>query len=144
MITGMNHTGFVVRDLDKAVQFYTDVVGLRVTATRERTGAPIEQVLGYEGCHIKLALLGTEKNGHLLELIQYMQPPAADRPPEERSVLGGSHLAFNVDDIHETFQGLISRGAQKLNPPIEITPGRVACYLQDPDGNWLELMEVHE
>ena len=87
MITGMDHTGFVVRDLDSAVHFYTDVVGLRVTVTRERTGAPIEQVLGYEECHIKIAHLGTENDGHLLELIEYIQPPPADRPTEERNVL---------------------------------------------------------
>ena len=144
MITGMNHTGFVVNDLESAVRFYTKVVGLHVTVTRERTGTPIEQVLGYEECHIKIALLGTDNNGHLLELIEYIQPPSANRPTEERSVLGGSHLAFNVDDINKTYQDLISRGARKLNPPTEITPGRIACYLQDPDGNWLELIESHE
>ena len=33
MITGMNHTGFVVRDLDASVHFYRDVVGCRHLST---------------------------------------------------------------------------------------------------------------
>ena len=29
-----------------------------------------------------------------------------------------------------------------MNPPAAISEGRVACYLQDPDGNWLELLQL--
>ena len=29
-----------------------------------------------------------------------------------------------------------------MNPPAELAPGRVACYIQDPDGNWLELLQL--
>ena len=36
----------------------------------------------------------------------------------------------------------MSNGAKKLNPPKELAPGRTACYLQDPDGNWLELLQL--
>ena len=144
MITALNHTGFVVADLDRSVKFYTDVVGLQVVATRERTGAPISQIVGYQDSHLKIVVLGTGQNGHFLELIQYVHPPSDERPTQERSVLGATHLALSVDDIQETFQGLISRGARKLNPPTSVSPGRTACYLQDPDGNWLELMEVKE
>ena len=28
-----------------------------------------------------------------------------------------------------------------LNSPAAIIPGRFSCYLQDPDGNWLEFVE---
>ena len=40
MIKSMHHTGLVVRDLDAAVQFYRDVVGLSIETTRERKGPP--------------------------------------------------------------------------------------------------------
>ena len=29
-----------------------------------------------------------------------------------------------------------------MNPPVQLGPDRLACYLQDPDGNWIELVEV--
>ena len=53
-------------------------------------------------------------------------------------------LGINVlldDDIEKEFKKLISNGAQKLNEPVSLTPERKACYLQDPDGNWVELIE---
>ena len=68
MITGMNHTGFVVRNLDKAVEFYRQVLGLKVVRATDREGAPISQVVGYENTHLKGALLSLG-DGHALELL---------------------------------------------------------------------------
>lgn len=136
----MNHTGFVVRDLDSSLEFYRDVIGLRVVRTLERHGEAISQVLGYEGTHIKGALMGVA-DGHVLELIQYVHPMGTERHSEERNNLGAAHLAFNVRDIDSTFAQLVSRGARGLNPPAEVAPGRRVCYMQDPDRNWIELIE---
>ena len=143
MITSMNHTGFVVADLDKAVAFYRDAMGLAVDVTRERKGGPITQVVGYEDAHLKIALLSMG-NGHTLELIQYVHPKGTARPTDERNHLGATHLAFNVEDMEQTVEHLIGHGAQGLNPPVEVMPGRKVCYLQDPDGNWIELLEINE
>ena len=143
MILGMDHTGFVVRDVEKSAKFYQDVIGLEVVRTADRDGGPISDVVGYENTHLKAILLNMG-DGHVLELIQYVRPVGADRPTEERNFLGASHLAFIVDDIDATFDYLIDSGMQKLNRPVEIAPGRKGCYLQDPDGNWIEIIEVIE
>jgi catechol 2,3-dioxygenase-like lactoylglutathione lyase family enzyme len=120
-------------------------MGLKLMGKSERIGAPISQVLDYPDTHIKGGLLGLEgEDGHFLELIQYINPPSAERPTEERAVLGASHLAFNVTDMQATFAKLLEAGAKELNPPIETVPGRIVCYLQDPDGNWIELLDVAE
>jgi len=145
MITRMNHTGFVVADLEKSWDFYINVMGLKLMGKSARIGAPISQVLDYPDTHIKGGLLGLEgEDGHFLELIQYINPLSAERPTEERAVLGASHLAFNVTDMDATFARLLEAGAKKLNSPIETVPGRIVCYLQDPDGNWIELLDVAE
>ena len=79
MITRMNHTGFIVADLDKSVEFYLNVMGLKMVREVERNGGPISQVLDYLDTHIKAALLGLEgEEGHILEIIQYISPPSAD------------------------------------------------------------------
>ena len=80
-------------------------------------------------------------DGHILELIQYVHPVGAERHSEERNTLGATHLAFNVEDIEQTVAQLVSRGARGLNPPAEVAPGRTVCYMQDPDRNWIELIE---
>ena len=51
-------------------------------------------------------------------------------------------IAFNVNNIYETYESLIEQGGQSLNPPIEVTKGKTVCYLQDPFGNWIELIEM--
>ena len=140
MVTGINHAGLVVKDLEKATEFYRDAIGLKLLRSFERTGEAISQVLGYENTHLKAVLMGTGE-GPTLELIQYVNPPPADRSTEERNVLGAGHLAFTVEDAAEALQDLIKKGAKGLNPPVEVSPGRKVCYFQDPEGNWLELVE---
>ncbi len=140
MITGINHNGVVVADLEEAIIFYTDVLGLNLVERRERDGGPISQLLDYDGTHIKVADV-VAPDGRGIELIHYLNPPPASRPTEERSVLGASHIAFNVDDMDATFSRLTGNGARGLNPPVEVAAGKQVCYLQDPYGNWLELIE---
>ena len=98
MIIGMNHAGMVVRDLEKAVEFYRDVMGLRVVSSLERRGDAISQVLGYENTRLKGTHMGIG-DAPTIELIQYLNPLPSERPTEERSVLGAGHVAFDVDDI---------------------------------------------
>ena len=140
MVLSMLHTGFVVSDLAESVTFYRDVVGLKVVAERERDGGPITEVVGYDNAHLKIALMQMD-DGHVLELIQYVRPEGESRHTNERNAQGSTHLAFSVANIEETFELMLSRGAHKLNSPVEIGDGRKICYLQDPDGNWLELIE---
>ncbi|MDA0770462.1 MAG: hypothetical protein BZY79_04215 [SAR202 cluster bacterium Casp-Chloro-G4] len=141
MITGMHHTGFVVSDLERSIEFYRDVVGLTLKDTREREGGPISHILGYENTSLKIAELNYG-DGYMLELIEYVSPGGSPRTTSERNALGASHIGFTVDDIFATYEHLVAHGGQKLNPPIEIVPGKKGCYLQDPDGNWVELVEL--
>ena len=139
MLKSFNHTGFVVRDLDRSVDFYTNVLGMNVARRMEREGEFINQVLGFPNAHIKGAFMDRGE-GHQLELIQYITPPSGPGGGS-RNDLGATHLAFNVEDIDATFDQLVSRGALRLNPPAEVAPGRRVCYMQDPDRNWIELIE---
>ena len=141
MIRGINHTGFVVRDLEAAVKFYDEIVGLTVQDRLERTGGPISQVVGYENSHLRIAKMAAEGEEHFLELIQYVSPSPAERASEERAIIGGCHVAFIVDDIHEAFDRVMANGAIEMNPPANIAPGRWACYMQDPEGNWIEFIQ---
>lgn len=140
MITRMNHSGLVVKDMDASIAFYRDGLGMKVVGTRERNGGPIEHLVGYHPCHLKAVDMAVG-DGSVLELLQYFEPTPAERTTEERSVHGASHVAFDVKDIQDTYEKLLQNGAHELNPPIEGAPGKWVCYLQDPDGNWIELIE---
>ena len=143
MFKSIHHSGIVVKDLEQSVRFYCGVLGMEVAERRERVGGAINLVVGYDEAHIECVDLFFG-GGHLIELIQYHVPEPIDRPTIERAVFGASHIAFTVDDIHSTFQELIENGACPMNSPVEVAPGKICCYIQDPDGNWIELIEFIE
>tara|TARA_A100001037_G_scaffold43833_1_gene34882 strand:- start:5440 stop:5868 length:429 start_codon:yes stop_codon:yes gene_type:complete len=140
MIIGLNHTGFVVSNLEESAKFYQDVIGLDLADSFERQGPKMSQVIGYPNAHLKINMFDLGSN-HMLELIEYVYPEPYQRPTEHRSVIGGSHIAFTVENIYETWSDLKLKGVKPLNPPLEVVDGKFACYVQDPDGNWVELIE---
>ena len=146
MLKSFYHTGFVVRDIESSLAFYTEVMGLKLLFRTERTGEFIEKVVGFTNAHIKGAFLDM-CNGHNLELIQYIVPPSA-LGHINRNDLGATHLAFFVEDIEEYYTTMSQKGLRFIGPPASLVQDdkvvRKAAYCQDPDNNWLEFVEVTE
>jgi len=145
MLKSFFHTGFVVRDLEKSVAFYTDVLGMRVATRMERQGEFINQVLAFPNAHIKGAFVD-KGEGHQLELIQYISPRSGPGGID-RNDLGASHLAFFVEDLDRFYAETSQRGLRFNNPPAALRDSqgkllRKALYGRDPDGNWLEFVEI--
>ena len=145
MLKSFFHTGFVVEDLEKSVDFYANVLGMRVASRMERQGEFINQVLAFPDAHIKGAFVD-KGEGHQLELIQYINPPSGPGGVA-RNDLGATHLAFFVEDIDKFYDETKDRGLRFNNPPAALADDhgnlqRKALYAQDPDGNWLEFVET--
>ncbi|MCS5657512.1 MAG: VOC family protein [Dehalococcoidia bacterium] len=145
MLKSFYHTGFVVKDLDASARFYSDVLGMQIGERFERQGEFVEQVLAFPGAHIDRAMLD-KGEGHKLELIQYLSPPSGPGGVE-RNDLGAAHLAFFVEDLDWFYAETSQKGLKYNNPPAgnHDANGNVsmkACYAQDPDGNWLEFVEI--
>ncbi len=145
MLKSFYHTEFIVKDLEKSVDFYTNVLGMSVARRMEREGEFINQVLGFPNAHIKGAFV-EKGEGHQLELIQYISPPSGPGGIE-RNDLGATHLAFYVEDFDKFYADTSQRGLRFLNPPAEMRDEdgnvqRKVAYSQDPDGNWLEFVEA--
>ena len=139
-VLGLHHTGFVVQDRDRAVEFYTKALGLQLVKLYERYGSEIDKVVGYDDTYLLSALLAADDDQHMIEVIQYVRPPPVDIRRDSRNMIGASHLALVIPNIQEVYDRVASSGGRTLNPPIELVPGRMCCYIQDPDCNWLELI----
>lgn len=145
MLKSFFHSGFIVRDIEKAIDFYTNVLGFQLETRTERHGAFIDQVLGFTGAHIKGAFV-TLGEGHQLELIQYLSPESKEIRIN-RNDLGAAHIAFYVEDIDKFYNDKSAQGLSPINQPAEHrddngTLIRKVMYAQDPDGNWLEFVEL--
>ena len=145
MLKSMFHTGFVVRDIDHTIDFYTNVMGLKLVGRTERTGDFASKLLAFPDAHIKGAFVELG-DGHQLELIQYINPPVGEGYLN-RNDAGASHLAFFVENIEEFYADKSRRGLTFNSDPAALYDAdgkllRKALYAQDPDGNWLEFVEL--
>ncbi|MDA1188773.1 MAG: VOC family protein [Chloroflexi bacterium] len=147
MIKSYWHTGFVVRDIDRAIAFYRDGLGLHLIGTKDVEGKPISNLVGYEKAFLKEAFFSIEpgkktSDSNILALIEYASPRTSKAMSSERNYVAAAHIAFFVDDVDAAYERLLAHGAIKLNPPAEVVEGQKSCYIQDPDGNWIELVQL--
>ena len=145
MLKSFFHTGFVVKDIEASIKFYSDVLGMRIAGRTEREGEFVEQVLAFPGAHIKGGFVDMGE-GHQLELIQYLSPASGENHLQ-RNDLGASHLAFFVEDLDKFYEDTSRKGIKYNNLPATMVDengklSRKAAYAQDPDGNWLEFVEI--
>ena len=142
----MNHTGFVAGDMERSLEFYRDLLGLKEERNQILEGEFISELVGYPDARLHIIYLGSGDMRHSVELIQYLNPPGTAAAMPERHQVGASHLGVIVDDLDAFYVELSGQGVRFVSPPA-IRPGAVypmaskGCYMQDPDGNWLELLE---
>jgi len=148
MLQGIWHVAFHVADIERSIAFYQGL-GMIVVRRQEQCNAYTSSLVGYADAALRvaqLALPGTETgvSGHHLELVEYVHP-VMDTPLLERRTAGTGHLAFVIADIAAEYERLRAMGVVFVSPPNEITSGvnrgGSTCYLLDPDGITLELVQ---
>lgn len=150
MIMDMLHIGITVSDIDASVNWYTKVLGLELVHRQRGDNKYTRRLVGVEDAVLEVAQFKipgrtSGLSTHMLELIEYVAGAAPDHPRLPVNQVGTSHLALIVDDIHQRYEAMRESGADFVNPPVGVTEGAneggYACYLRDPDGNVLELMQ---
>lgn len=141
MISGMNHVGISVADLDRSIEFYRNILGMEVVAQAEFAGEAYERVLGLTGVTGKAALL--RLNSMQLELFQFNHPiPQQADPNRPVSDHGITHFCIQVTDIHSEHLRLAAAGVRFHCAPQVFFGGALATYGRDPDGNVFELLDT--
>ena len=138
-IRGMAHAGVCVPDLEEAVAWYTDVLGMvLLSPPAEVRGPAIEQDMGemIPGVELRAAILGFEEDGdRVVELLEYPKHPG--RPHRDEIHLtdhGISHLGLVCDDIEVTRRELEEQGVRFLTSGIARLAGLRTTWFRDPWG----------
>jgi catechol 2,3-dioxygenase-like lactoylglutathione lyase family enzyme len=145
-ITNTAHTGICVSDLDEAVIWYSEVLGMRVLSPPYlMSGEEIERDMGelVPGLSIKAAILGFDRSDHVLELIEYPGTIAA-REPRVLTQVGISHLGLVCDDLVATRADLEQKGVRFLTSGMAGIAGLRTTWFEDPYGTVFILMEKGE
>ena len=140
MIRGIHHTGMSTPDLERAIEFYSGLLGFKVIHRFEwEVGAKhFDDITGLKNSAARAVFL--LQDNAFIEIFEYSAPPSAPAQPD-RPVCdcGITHVALMVDDVQAEYDRLTALGVPFHAPPREDFR---AVYGRDPDGNIFELMEV--
>ncbi len=139
----LRHTGIVVSNMERALYFYRDLLGLKVVRVMEESGKYIDELLGLKDVKVTTVKLSADEGGSLLELLQFKSHPIP-RFSGERAIygLGPSHVAFTVSDLKSVYDRLSKAGTVFTSSPV-LSPDGLArvVFCEDPDGTPLEIVE---
>ncbi|MGE6611593.1 VOC family protein [Peribacillus sp. NPDC076916] len=122
----VDHIGVVVKDLEKSIAFYQDVLELKLKARMTHTNGVIE-----------LAFLGYEESDETeIELIQGY----SDTLPSEATI---HHFAITVDDIEEEYARIKSLDNTELidEEIVTLPNGYRYFYVYGPEKEWIEFFQ---
>jgi len=149
MLGAVAHIGITVRDMEKAILFYRDTLGMKVIGDLVIEGNEADTLTGEQGTKLRVAYLRGEKDlkGPPLELLHFIEPTRQDGVPYERLTNPGiTEVAFWVKDIEQTYTDLRAQGVKFYSAPQLFALegyGKVkAVYFRDPDGTTLELIQT--
>jgi len=146
-LKAIHHVGLVVRDLDRSIYFYHDLLGLPFAnePTPWFEGPELAKGVGVPDAKLRQVSMWVGPNS-TMELIEYGDRPDDDNRPVVNNHLGAAHVCFLVDDIRAKKAELESKGVEFYSDVNVVDEGPLAgwrwCYFLDPDRLALELIEV--
>jgi lactoylglutathione lyase len=122
----LGYFGIQVRDMDRSIAFYCEVLGMELLGRSK-----VAETAG------EIADLKSKDSAQILELNWYPEKSSHFKGPY-RSGDELDHLAFACDDVTRAYKDLLSHGAKPGLPPF-LEGGHWLAYVVDPDGIWIEL-----
>jgi catechol 2,3-dioxygenase-like lactoylglutathione lyase family enzyme len=133
MTIALQYTNITVNDVDEAIAFYGDALGLRV----------VNDVAS--GGH-RWVTLGSDAQPGLGIVLS---DPHAGRSQADGDVMQEllakgvlPMLVFSTDDIDATFETVRASGAEVLQEPIDQPWGPRDCAFRDPSGNTVRISQA--
>ena len=115
-LKNINHITYNVKDKDAALQWYQDVLGVK----------QIPKMVNSD--HLYWLQL---PSGAMVHIIENAEAPSAP----------SHHTAFEVDDIEASRDYFLGKGVETTEIQTR-NDGQRAFYINDPDGNRIELCTV--
>jgi lactoylglutathione lyase len=120
------HTMLRVGNLDRSIEFYTAVLGMRLLRRKD-----------YPDGKFTLAFVGygNERDHTVIELTYNWDTDHYDLGQ------GFGHIAIEVDSVYEAVETLRSRGGKVIREAGPMNAGTtIIAFVQDPDGYAIELL----
>lgn len=133
-LLAIDHVGIAVPDLDSAIEFYRDVLGLRLTHVEEN-----------EQQGVREAMMAVGDSGSSIQLLAPLGPDSAIAKFLDRSGPGIQQMAYRVADLEITSAALRASGLRLLYETPRIgTAGSLINFVhpKDAGGVLVELVQL--
>ncbi len=137
--------GICVENLPEMVDFYRNILGAIYVTTNDVSAEKSTPAgfcaTGYQIVRLQLS------TGERIKLVRpneiSIAPSHADFVLDRRGLV---FLTFIIDDLDAMIDELVKAGAPLRSGPkkMEIRDGVYLCFTQDPEGNYIELVEYRD
>jgi len=142
MIKELRHVGLVVTDMEKALDFWQNILGFELVKRMEESGQHLDRMIGLKGVRVTTAKLKDQNLG-MVELLQFHSHPDKSQWLGMPFSTGLTHIAFTVTDIEKTYEEFKRAGVEFPASPQLSPDGTVkVIYAKGPEGLLMELVEV--
>jgi len=142
MFLRMDHVGMSVKNMEKVIAFYQDIIGMEKVFDRI-FDSPLANIIGERGAKARVVHMRLQDS--IVELFDYDHPkgrsPSTD---QSQSDFGLTHIGFMVSDFNETYEQLKAKGVKFLGNPVEIRPGVPVAYFHGAEYEICEMREIQD
>jgi catechol 2,3-dioxygenase-like lactoylglutathione lyase family enzyme len=136
--------GIVCVDIERMLKFYTGVLGLKVVADHETPPEISTKFRATPGGYRIVRLEMPSPCGERVKLVGVKVPPTLNPVPKwvyERQ--GIAYITLIIDDMKAVVARLRANNVKLVSDgPVEVRKGVFALYTLDPEGNYVEFVEV--
>ena len=143
MLLGMRHTGYIVSDIEKSIQFYSNILGFKIIQDFWDDSDYINQITQTKGANVRMVKL-TAPDDSVIELLSYKGSlPETQRANVPIYNVGEAHMALKVSSCDDLYELLVSKNIKVLSKPI-VSSEKIAkvFFCMDPDNYRIELVEM--
>lgn len=135
------HVGLTVKNLERSVAFYRDVVGMQETEFKMMNvrSKEFDTLTNNPGAELKVAHLTL--GPFMLQLIEYVAAGGTTLDLHHNNV-GSPHLCIYVPDVETKLKEVQRRGDVVVTSGlVQIAPNMRSFYTEDPDGVPVEFLQ---
>jgi len=142
MLKEIRHIGIIVKDLEKSMNFYCNLLGFEIAKRAEEFGEFIDTILQFENTKVTTVKMKHPCSKVMIELLFYKYPIAKYIEREINDV-GIGHIAFTVDDLKSEYKRLSNMGVVFMSEPkISIDGKAKVTFCRAPEGTFIELVQI--
>ena len=110
----IRHTGIVVTDMQKSIDFY-ESLGFEIKKDMIESGPYIDSLLSMDGGEVNTVKMSL-RDGGMVELLHFKNHQE-EPTPSSLTNIGCTHFAMTVDNLEKTYNNLVVSGVEFVSEP---------------------------